>query len=150
MADDKTKTGDSIKKDLSYEDKVIKKIAGIATDQIGGVLTVTGGLIGNITDKFRSSGDLTKGIDADVGKKQVALDLNVVCEYGRHIPDIFDQVVEKVGRAMQETTGLELVELNMHVEDILSKEDFESYRAKRDSSDYAELDEPPHDEPRVK
>lgn len=127
-----------MKKELSYDDKVIKKIAGIATDQVAGVLTVTGGLIGNITDKFRSNDDMTKGIGADVGKKQVALDLNVVCEYGRNVPDIFNQVVAKVSQAVNDITGLELVELNMHVEDVLSKEDFENYRSKRDSSDFTE------------
>lgn len=130
---------EKLKKELSYDDKVLKKIAGIATDGVAGVLTVTGGLIGNITDKFRSGDDMTKGIAADVGKKQVALDLNVVCEYGRNVPAIFDEVTSRVSKAVEDMTGLELIELNMHVEDILSKEDFESYRAKRDSSDYTEV-----------
>lgn len=127
---------EKMKKDLSYDDKVIKKIAGIATDGVAGVLTVTGGLIGNITDRFRGSDDMTKGIGADVGKKQVALDLNVVVEYGRNVPEIFEQVAGKVAGAVTDITGLELVELNMHVEDILGTEDFENYRQKRDSSDY--------------
>lgn len=137
MADENTKD-ENIKKDLSYDDKVIKKIAGIATDGIPGVLTVTGGLIGNLTDRLRGSDDMTKGIGADVGKKQVALDLNVIVEYGRSVPEIFDAVVSKVGKAVADITGLELVELNMHVEDILGKEDFENYRTKRDSSEYTE------------
>ncbi|MGD9559637.1 MAG: Asp23/Gls24 family envelope stress response protein [Oscillospiraceae bacterium] len=128
--DEKTKmTDQGMKKELSYDDKVIKKIAGIATDGVQGVLTVSGGLIGNITDRLRSD-DKTKGIDANVGKKQVALDLNVVCEYGRHVPQLFDEVAEKVGRAIREMTGLELVELNMHVEDVLNKADFEDLRQK--------------------
>lgn len=117
----------TMKRELSYDDKVIKKIAGLATDGVAGVLTVSGGLIGTIADRLRTD-DKTKGIDADVGKKQVALDLNVVCEYGRHVPQLFDEVADKVGKAIEEMTGLELVELNMHVEDVLNKADFEALR----------------------
>lgn len=124
-----------VKKELTYEDKVIKKIAGMATDEVPGILTVSGGLIGNIADRLHTS-DKTKGIDADVGKKQVALDLNVVCEFGRHVPEVFDQIIDKVGSAIFEMTGLELVELNMHVEDVLSKEDFEELRNRQ-------MDNPP-------
>lgn len=119
--------------DLSYDDKVIKKIAGLATEEVAGVLTVTGGFIGNITDKLRSD-DKTKGINVDVGKKQVALDLNVVCEYGKNVPQIFEQVVAKVSAAILDMTGLEVVELNMHVEDVLGREDFEKFREKRSDS----------------
>lgn len=135
--------------DLSYDDKVIKKIAGLATEEVPGVLTVTGGFIGNITDKLRSD-DKTKGINVDVGKKQVALDLNVVCEYSRNVPKIFEQVVEKVSAAVLNMTGLEVVELNMHVEDVLGKDDFEKFRDRRaDSADYKSPDGE-EETPRVK
>lgn len=121
-------TTSKIKKNLSYDDKVIKKIAGIATDGVPGVLTLSGGLIGNIADKFRSSDDKTKGIDAEVGQKQVALDLNVVCEYGKNVPQLFEAIIEKVSSAILDMTGLEVVEVNMHVEDVLSHKEFEDSR----------------------
>ncbi len=126
---DEKNTTTRMKKELSYDERVIKKIAGIATDDVPGVLTVSGGLIGNITDRLRTD-DKTKGIDADVGKRQVALDLNVVCEYGRNVPSLFDEVVGKVGKAVLDMTGLELIELNMHVDDVLNKADFEELRRK--------------------
>lgn len=122
-----------VKKNLSYEDKVIKKIAGIATDGIPGVLTLSGGLIGNITDRFRSNDDKTKGIDAEVGKKQVALDLNVICEYGKNVPQLFDTIITKVTAALKDMTGLELVEMNMHVSDVVSHEEFVEMQNKQRS-----------------
>ena len=36
-----------------------------------------------LTDRFRSTEDITKGINAEVGEKQVALDLKVIVEYGK-------------------------------------------------------------------
>lgn len=115
---------EQVKKNLSYENKVIKKIAGISTDDIPGVVTLSGGLIGNIADRFRNADDKTRGIGAEVGEKEVALDLNVVCEYGRNIPELFDQIIEKVGSAIQTMTGLAVVEVNMHVEDVVRPEEF--------------------------
>ena len=35
----------AMRKELSFNEKVIKKIAGIATDEVPGVLTATGGFI---------------------------------------------------------------------------------------------------------
>lgn len=130
MADTTMRTENvQVKKNLTYDDKVIKKITGIATDGIPGVLTLSGGLIGSITDRFRSSEDKTKGIGAEVGQRQVALDLNVVAEYGKNVPSLFDSVIEKVSAAVRDMTGLEVVEVNMHVEDVLNHEEFEKLRA---------------------
>ncbi len=120
----------AVRKDLSYDDKVIKKIAGIATEGVDGIITVSGGLVGSVTDRMRTD-DKTKGIAADVGKRQVALDLNVVCEYGKYVPGLFDAVVANVSKAIREMTGLEVVEVNMRVQDVLRKAEFESMRQKR-------------------
>lgn len=115
-----------VKKSLSYDDKVIKKIAGIAASEVPGILTLSGGLMSNITDMFRSGDDTTKGIDAEVGEKQVALDLKVICEYGKNVPALFDAIIEKVSHSVKLMTGLDVVEVNMHVDDIISKEEFTS------------------------
>lgn len=133
---------DALKKSLSYEDKVIKKIAGIATDDIPGIVTLSGGLIGSITDKFRNAEDKTKGITAEVGEKQVALDINVVCEYGKNIPELFDALIESVSKAVTQMTGLAVMEVNMHVEDVLPPAEFAALQAKAT----AVKAEPPADE----
>lgn len=118
-----------MKKELTYEDKVIKKIAGIAAAEVPGIWLLSGGLFGSITDKFRSEADKTKGINAVVGEKQVALDLNVVCEYGQNVPHLFDVTIEKVKEALRTITGLELVDVKMHVEDVLGSEEFARLRS---------------------
>lgn len=119
------------KKELRYEDKVIKKIAGIAAEGVPGILTVSGGVLG----RLRSNEDWTRGISAEIGRRQVALDMNVVSEYGYNVPQLFDAVTQAVAEAMATMTGLEVVELNMHVTDVLSKTDFERLQAKQHSFD---------------
>ena len=121
------------KNSLTYEDQVIKKIAGIATNEIPGILSMSGGFISDIADKFRSSGDITKGIDAEVGEKQVALDLKVIAEYGKNIPEIFQTTIDKVSKQIKDMTGLTVIEVNMHVDDVMTRKEFDEQNNKSDS-----------------
>ncbi|MEJ9314035.1 Asp23/Gls24 family envelope stress response protein [Priestia megaterium] len=111
---------------LTFEDQVIKKIAGIAANEIKGILSMSGGFMSGLTDRFRSTEDITKGINAEVGKKQVALDLNVIVEYGKNVPAIFSETVNNVKKSVHDMTGLEVVEVNMHVEDVMTRSEFEA------------------------
>ena len=111
---------------LTFEDQVIKKIAGIAANEIKGILSMSGGFMSGLTDRFRGTEDITKGINAEVGKKQVALDLNVIVEYGKNVPAIFSETVNNVKKSVHDMTGLEVVEVNMHVEDVMTRSEFEA------------------------
>lgn len=111
---------------LTFEDQVIKKIAGIAANEIKGILSMSGGFMSGLTDRFRSTEDITKGINAEVGEKQVALDLKVIVEYGKNVPAIFSETVNNVKKSVHDMTGLEVVEVNMHVEDVMTHSEFEA------------------------
>ncbi len=111
---------------LTFEDQVIKKIAGISANEIKGILSMSGGFMSGLTDRFRSTEDITKGINAEVGEKQVALDLKVIVEYGKNVPSIFSETVNNVKKSVHDMTGLEVVEVNMHVEDVMTRSEFEA------------------------
>lgn len=118
---------------LTFEEQVIKKIAGLATSEVQGILSMSGGFMSGLTDRFRSTEDITKGIGAEVGEKQVALDLRVIVEYGKNIPSVFNETVTKIKKAMNDMTGLEVVEVNMHVEDVMTREEFEAKSKSNDA-----------------
>lgn len=111
---------------LTFEDQVIKKIAGIASNDVKGILSMSGGFMSGLTDRFRSTEDITKGIDAEVGERQVALDLKVIVEYGKNIPSIFQDAVMKIKKSVHDMTGLDVVEINMHVEDVMTRSEFDA------------------------
>jgi len=46
---------------LTFEDQVIKKIAGIASNEVQGILSMSGGFMSGLTDRLRSTEDITKG-----------------------------------------------------------------------------------------
>lgn len=111
---------------LTFEDQVIKKIAGIASNDVKGILSMSGGFMSGLTDRFRSTEDITKGIDAEVGERQVALGLKVIVEYGKNIPSIFQDALTKIKKSVHDMTGLDVVEINMHVEDVMTRSEFDA------------------------
>ncbi len=78
---DMSKTFETIKGELFFEDKVIQKLIGLALDEIDGLLTIDGGFFSNIASKLVNTDSTTSGVDVEVGKKQVAADLSIVAEY---------------------------------------------------------------------
>ncbi len=67
---------------LTFNDSVIEKIAGLVCRNVEGVLSLDGGMMSELADRFSKKTDPTKGIDAEVGEKQVALDMDATIEYG--------------------------------------------------------------------
>ena len=114
-----------VKGDLKYDSKVIQKIVGIALSDIKGLLTVNGGFFSNIADKIVNSDDVTSGVNVEVGKKQVAVDIEIVAEYGVDITKLYDQIKQKIQEKVKEMTGLDTVEVNVTVVDIKTKEQHE-------------------------
>ncbi len=109
---------------LTFDDNVIKKIAGTVAAEVDGILSMNGSFLSDIADRFRSNVDPTKGIDAEVGEKQVALDIETTLEYGSDARKIFDELCDKIHRALKSMTGLELVELNLNVSDVMTKREW--------------------------
>lgn len=114
-----------VRGELTYEDKVIQKIIGIAIEEIDGLLTVDGGFFSNIKDKLVNSDDVTTGISTEVGKKQVAVDMDIVAEYGKDIEKIFEKIQEVIVREVKSMTHLEVIEVNVNVVDIKTRQQFE-------------------------
>ena len=112
--------------DLTYEDKVIQKIIGIALEQVDGLLSVDGGFFSNVAGKLVNTDNTTAGIDTEVGKKQVAVDLSIIVEYGKDIEKIFQQIKEIISKEVQNMTHLDVIEINANVTDIQSKEKFDA------------------------
>ncbi|EPH97759.1 alkaline shock protein 23 domain protein [Enterococcus faecalis 06-MB-DW-09] len=119
-------TGDApVHGSLTYDDKVIQKIIGIALENVDGLLTVDGGFFSNIAEKLVNTDNVTAGINTEVGKKQVAVDLDIVVEYDRNIPEIAEQVKEVIQKEVTTMTQLEVIEVNINVVDVKTIAEYE-------------------------
>lgn len=121
-----TKKVDAVKGELTYEDKVIQKIIGLSLEKVDGLLAVDGGFFSNLADKIVNTDNVANGVNVEVGKEQVAVDLNVVVEYQKNVPDLYKHIKEVVAEQVSKITDLEVVEVNVNVVDIKTKEQHEA------------------------
>ncbi|HEQ4443717.1 TPA: Asp23/Gls24 family envelope stress response protein [Streptococcus pyogenes] len=115
-----------IKSTLTYDDKVIEKIVGHALENVGGLLAVTGGFFSNIKNNLVNSESVTDGVSVEVGSKEVAVDLAIIVEYGKDIPAIVESIKAIVSQNVDSMTHLKVVEVNVNVVDIRTKEEHEA------------------------
>jgi len=96
-----------VRGELTYEDKVIQKIIGLSLDRVPGLLHVDGGFFSNLTEKLVNTNDVTHGVNVEVGKEQVAVDLNVIVEYRKNVPTLYTDSVSLQDRVtdVAESTG---------------------------------------------
>jgi uncharacterized alkaline shock family protein YloU len=97
--------------------EVVKIIAGLAASEVKGVAGMSGGMVDGFAELLKKK-SLAKGVKVEVGEKQCAIDLFLVIEYGSKIPDIAYQVQENVKRAVESMTGLDVVEVNVHIQGV--------------------------------
>ncbi|MGW3463023.1 Asp23/Gls24 family envelope stress response protein [Streptomyces olivaceoviridis] len=110
-------------------DGVVEKIAGLAARDVVGVHAMGSGLartFGAVRDRVPGGGkSVTRGVKAEVGEVQTALDLEIVVDYGVAIADVARAVRENVIAAVERMTGLEVVEVNIAVSDVKLPEEEE-------------------------
>ncbi|HHY18863.1 MAG TPA: Asp23/Gls24 family envelope stress response protein [Firmicutes bacterium] len=98
-------------------DEVVGIIAGLAAGEVEGVHSMSGGFSGGIYDMLGRK-NFTKGVKVEVGQVEVAVDLAIILEYGYRVPEVATQVQENVKKTIEGMTGLEVVEINVHVHGI--------------------------------
>ena len=126
---------------VQIADDVVSIIAGKAASEVSGVYSMSGGFAGGITEVFGKK-NFSKGIKVDVNEQKVKIDVNIIVEYGTRIPDVAFEIQNRVKKAVESMTGLNVLEVNVHVQGVntdsakIEKEEF-----KEDKTDKTEQTE---------
>ena len=77
----------------------------------------------NLTIAMAESGDMLdlseiKGIKVDNTEKGLKIDVNIIVEYGDRIPDVAYEIQNRVKKAIEDMTGLNIDEVNVHIQGV--------------------------------
>ena len=110
---------------LTFEEKVLQTIVGVALASIDGLISADGKFFSSMTEDLADQSNVTLGIEVEVGKEQVAIDLEVIVAYGKDIPRLFAQIQEIVLQEVSRLTALEVKEINIRIVDVVKQETIE-------------------------
>lgn len=102
---------------VKIADEVVSIVAGLAAADIEGVSSMSGGITGGITEVLGRK-NLSKGVKVEVGTEETKVDIFIIVKHGVRIPDVAWNIQESVKKAVEETTGLKVSNVNVHVQGI--------------------------------
>lgn len=102
---------------IKITEEVVSIIAGMAATEVQGVAGMSGGIAGGIAEMLGRK-NLSKGVKVEVGEREAAIDLFIIVDYGCRIPDVAWDIQERVKKSVENMTGLNVIEVNIHVQGV--------------------------------
>lgn len=120
MAEESRSTHKLYEKDkigeVQIADEVVAIIAGLAATEVEGVDSMAGNITNELVGKLGMKNlNLSKGVKVDVTEEHVSVDLSLNIRYGYNIPAVSEQVQEKVSSAIENMTGLTVLDVNIKI-----------------------------------
>ena len=100
---------------IKIANEAVATYAGIAVSEVSGVYGMAGGFA---LSAISGKKNYTKGIKVDVGEKDAKIDVNIIVEYGARIPEVAFEIQTRVKKAVENMTGLKVLEVNVHVQGV--------------------------------
>ena len=100
--------------EVHIADEVVAIVAGLAATDVDGVASMAGNITNELVSKLGKK-NLSKGVRVTILEGVVTVDLSLNIEYGRNILETSKKVQEKVKAAIENMTGLEVADVNIHI-----------------------------------
>lgn len=100
--------------EVRIADEVVAIIAGLAATEVDGVDSMAGNITNELVGKLGMK-NLSKGVKVDVTEEHVSVDLSLNIKYGYNIPDVSERVQDRVKSAIENMTGLTVLDVNIHI-----------------------------------
>ena len=99
---------------VQIADEVVAIIAGLAATEVDGVASMAGNITNELVGKLGMK-ILSKGVKVDVTEEHVSVDLSLNIKYGYNIPEVSERVQERVKSAIENMTGLTVLDVNVKI-----------------------------------
>ena len=104
---------------VKISDEVVSVIAGIAAEEIQGIVEIPNGVGNNISQILKGKKTSTgKSVKVTLGETAATIELTVAVEYGVNIPEVVSAVQENVKKTVEAMTGLKVEAINVNVQNI--------------------------------
>ena len=100
--------------EMRIADEVVAIIAGLAATEVDGVDSMAGNITNELVGKLGMK-NLSKGVKVDVTEEHVSVDLSLNIKYGYNIPDVSERVQDRVKSAIENMTGLTVLDINIRI-----------------------------------
>ena len=100
--------------EVQIADEVVAIIAGLAATEVEGVDSMAGNITNELVGKLGMR-NLSKGVKINVTEDHVCVDLSLYLKYGYNIPEVSEKVQDKVKSAIENMTGLTVLEVNIKI-----------------------------------
>ncbi|MCS7459429.1 Asp23/Gls24 family envelope stress response protein [Paenibacillus doosanensis] len=107
---------------IRISDDVVSTIAGLAALETPGIAAMSGGISEGLAKRL-SGKNVQKGVSVEVGQVEAAIDLRVIVHYGSKIQEVCHDLQLNVREAVENMTGLNVVEVNVKVEGVAFREE---------------------------
>ncbi|MFM9330176.1 Asp23/Gls24 family envelope stress response protein [Paenibacillus mesotrionivorans] len=107
---------------IRISDDVVATIAGLATLETPGITAMSGGISEGFAKRL-SGKNVQKGITVEVGQVEAIVHLRVIVQYGSKIQEVCRELQYNVREAIENMTGLRVVEVNVKVEGVSFREE---------------------------
>ncbi|RXZ77042.1 Asp23/Gls24 family envelope stress response protein [Paenibacillaceae bacterium] len=105
---------------IRISDDVVSTIAGLAALETPGISAMSGGISEGLAKRL-SGKNVQKGVTVEVGQLEAAIDLRIIVQYGIPIQEVCRVLQDNVREAVENMTGLNVVEVNIKVEGVAFK-----------------------------
>ena len=107
--------------EVQIADEVVVIIAGLAATEVEGVDSMAGNITNELVGKLGMK-NLSKGVKVEVTEEHVSVDLSLNIKYGFSIPEVCEKVQDKVKSAIENMTGLTVLDVNIKIAGVSMEE----------------------------
>jgi len=108
---------------IRISDEAIGVIAGLAALEVKGVAGMAHGAVDGIVEMLGVKSQHGRGVKVEVSEEEVAIELQLIVEFGVEIPLVCQKVQDNVREAVEDMTGLTVSRVDISVQGVKMRAD---------------------------